>query len=95
MKTQANSRFNEQGIHEQEGWTERYRDVTTSAIDEYPLSTTIGVFAVGMSIGMLVGCAMTGSTQPRHRQLAESLGRRMLEAAQEYAPASIQKYLHS
>lgn len=95
MTTQANSRFNEQGISDQEGWTERCRDATASAIDEYPISTTIGVFAVGMSVGMLIGCALAGPAQPRHRQLAESLGRRMLEAAQEYAPASVQKYLHS
>jgi hypothetical protein len=96
MTTQPNSRFNEEGFAEQqEGWSERYRDMTASAIDEYPLSTTIGVFAVGLSVGMLIGSALARPMQPRHRQVAESLGRRVLEAVQEYAPASVQKYLPS
>lgn len=95
MQTHQSSRFNEHGFNEAEGWTERCRDATASAIDEYPLSTAIGVFAVGLSVGMLIGGALARPPQSAHRQMAESLGRRMLEAMHEYAPASVKQYLPS
>lgn len=95
MQTQPNSRLNEHGFDQQPGLSDRCRDATASAIDDYPLSTTIGVFAVGLSVGMLIGGALSRPMQPQHRQIAETLGRRMLETVHEYVPASVKQYLHS
>ena len=93
MQMQSNSRFGEQGYEEQGGWSETCREMTATAIDDYPLSTAIGVFAVGLSVGLCIGAALSRPMQPQHRRIAESLGRRILDAVQEYAPASVQQYL--
>lgn len=75
-----------------EGWTARCRDATAMTVDEHPLGTTIGMFAIGLSLGVAIGAALTQPAHSRSRQVAESLGRRLLDAMQQM-PGSVSQYL--
>jgi len=88
--TRGTSRFSDA-----DGWSESCREAMDEAIDQYPLSTTIGAFAVGLSLGVLVGAALVQPFHSSHRRTAEHLGRRILDAVQEYVPSSVNQYLHS
>jgi hypothetical protein len=77
-----------------QGWSGHCREAATGTIEEYPLSTTLGMFAVGLSIGVLVGASLASPSRSHGRHVAESLGRRMLDALQDYVPESVHQYLH-
>jgi hypothetical protein len=73
--------------------TRRCRHAAEEAFDEYPLTTTLGVFAVGLTLGVLAGAALARPFHSHERHTAESLGRRILEAVREYVPQSMNQYL--
>jgi hypothetical protein len=65
-------------------------------VDDYPLSTTLAAFGVGMCLGVSIGAALTSShSRFDHRAAAESLGRRMFDALHDYLPKSVNQYIHS
>jgi len=74
---------------------DQYWDEFESTVEEYPLTTTLGVFAAGLMLGVAVGAALGHSDRSRSRTMAESFGRRVLDALQEYAPDSVRQYLPS
>jgi len=74
---------------------DRCREEFSSAVEEHPLSTTLGVFAIGLTMGVAIGAALSGSHHSERRQMAESFGRRVLDALHEYVPDSMQQYLHA
>jgi hypothetical protein len=76
------------------GLTDRCRHAAESTVDEYPLTATVGAFAVGLTLGVLAGAALAQPFHRSHRHTAESLGRRMLDAMREYVPQSVNQYLH-
>jgi hypothetical protein len=53
------------------------------------------MFAVGLSLGVMVGAALARPLQFDQRRTAESLGRRLLETMHEHFPVSVSKYLRS
>ena len=73
--------------------TTRCRDAAEAALDDYPLTTTIGAFAVGLTLGVLAGAAMARPFHSHERHTAESLGRRILDAVRDYVPKSVNQYL--
>ena len=75
------------------GLSSRCRHAAEGAFDEYPLTTTIGVFAVGLTLGVLAGAALARPFHGHERYTAESLGRRILEAMRDYVPQSVNQYL--
>jgi hypothetical protein len=77
------------------GMADRYRENAVSVVDDYPLSTTLGVFGVGLCLGVTIGAALARS-HSHHvdtRQAAESLGRRVFDAVHEYMPKAVNQYL--
>jgi hypothetical protein len=76
--------------------TDRCRESTAATMDEYPLSTTLGVFGIGMCLGVAIGAAIASShSRIDHRAAAESLGRKMFDALHDYLPKGVNQYLHS
>jgi hypothetical protein len=78
-----------------EGWSESCRETASATVEEYPLSVTIGMFAIGLSLGVAVGAALARPLHLDQRRTAESLGRRLLDSLHEYVPASVNQYLKS
>jgi hypothetical protein len=79
---------------EPDGLTDRCRHAAQATVDEYPLTTTMGAFAVGLTLGVLAGAALAQPFHRSHRRTAESLGQRMLDVMREYMPQSVNQYLH-
>jgi hypothetical protein len=80
------------GVNE-EGLTARCCANVESAIEEYPLTTTLGVFAIGLTLGVAAGAAMAAPLHLQRRRTAETLGRRVLETLHDYVPDSMHQYL--
>lgn len=59
-----------------------------------PVETTLAVFGVGLGLGVMVGCLLADQAGQR-RQLANSLGTRMLDSISGYMPDTIQQRLRS
>jgi len=78
-----------------EGWSERCQETALSTVDDYPLSTTFAMFAIGLSVGVAIGAALGRPLHSDHRRTAESLGRRLLDTLHEYVPTSVNQYLRS
>jgi len=68
--------------------------VAESAVQEYPLATTLALFGVGLGLGMMVGSSLAEPMGLRRQPTAENLGRKILDSIAEYLPASVQKQLH-
>lgn len=77
------------------GWSDRCREISQATVEDYPLSTTIGMFAIGLSLGVAVGAAMARPMGRSHSHMAESLGRRLLDTLHDYVPDSVNQYLRS
>lgn len=93
----SESRVREAGqsyLDQAHAMADRSRESAESIVDDYPLSTTIGVFGVGLCLGVTIGAALAHS-RVDHRQAAESLGRRVLDAMHDYMPKSVDQYLRS
>ena len=73
--------------------TTRCRNAAEAALDDYPLTTTIGAFAVGLTLGVVAGAALARPFHSHERHTAESLGRRILDAVRDYVPQSVNQYL--
>ncbi len=68
---------------------------TADAIRENPLAATLAVFGVGFCVGTAIG-AMFGETDFRRREnLANSLGRRLMQSINDYTPDVLQQHLRS
>jgi len=75
---------------------DRSRQSAEHVVDEYPLSTTLGVFGVGLCLGVAIGAALSRSSSSfDHRQVAESLGRRVFDAVHDYLPKAVDQYLRT
>ena len=70
------------------------RETIEHTVRDNPMTATLTAFAVGLSVGTVVGCLLVGRTSERHH-LATSLGSRMLDAVGEYIPQSIQQRFRS
>jgi hypothetical protein len=93
MLSETTTRARQTGTQETSGLTTRCRDAAEAALDDYPLTTTIGAFAVGLTLGVLAGAAMARPFHTHERHTAESLGRRILDAVRDYVPQSVNQYL--
>lgn len=95
MKTSATEWGRNQVDHAHEV-ADRCRERAATTVDDYPLSTTLGVFGIGMCLGVAIGAAMASShSRFDHRAAAESLGRKMFDALHDYLPKGVNQYLHS
>ena len=74
---------------------DRYREEMAATVAEHPLSTTLGVFAIGLTLGVALGAALGSSHHSDRRRMAESFGRRVLDSLHDYVPDSMQQYLHA
>jgi hypothetical protein len=79
----------------EEGMGARCRHGLESAVEEYPFSTMIGAFAIGLTLGVAAGAAMASPMHSDRRRTAESVGRRVLETLQEYVPESVHQYFRT
>lgn len=91
MMTESQGRLmNADSVHE-DGLNARCRAHAETAVEEFPLSTTLGVFAIGLTLGVAAGAAMAGPLHLDRRRTAETLGRRVLETLQDIVPDSVQR----
>jgi len=75
------------------GMTERCFEEFESTVEEYPIATTLGVFAVGLILGVAAGAALGATHHSDRRRMAESLGKRVIDALQDYVPDNMRQYL--
>jgi len=97
QRTQGGNQQGMQAHHQADegSMMDRCREEFSSAVEEHPLSTTLGVFAIGLTLGVAVGAALSASHHSDRRRMAESFGRRVLDSLHEYVPDSMQQYLHA
>ena len=95
MKNSARE-FGHHQVDRMHDLTDRCRETAATTVDDYPLSTTLGAFGIGMCLGVVIGAAMASShSRFDQRAAAESLGRKMFDALQDYLPKGVNQYLHS
>jgi hypothetical protein len=80
---------------ESHGLTARCREGFDSTVEDYPLTTAVGAFAVGLMFGVAAGAVLAAPLHLERRRTAESLGRRVLDALQDYVPDSMHHYLRA
>jgi hypothetical protein len=65
----------------------------TQPVDDYPAASMATLFALGVGVGMAIGCSLAHREPPRESWydsgMAERLGRRMLDAVAGVVPESI------
>jgi hypothetical protein len=69
----------------------RYAESAQCAMEEYPIGVMLGFFAAGIGLGAIIGAALAEPMGFRHRETAESIGRRVLNSISEYVPESLQR----
>lgn len=99
MSTHTNRIRNEAAAGETKAeWQQQvqhYEECITDSVRENPMTATLVVFGVGFGIGTLIGSMLGESTSSRQRNLAQSLGRRMMDSLSDVMPASVQHHLRS
>ena len=68
------------------------------SVAEYPTTSVVSAFAIGFGLGIVVGYALAGSSQPTawyDRAQAERFGRRMLESISGLITESLASRVHS
>lgn len=76
-------------------WEEAYT-APRELVEEYPLSSTLIAFGVGVGVGVLIGQSLTGSLAHRGETDSlsmEKLGRQVCNALRSSLPESISSYL--
>jgi hypothetical protein len=66
---------------------------TERSVDAYPLTWTLGAFAIGIGLGAAIGAAMARPLGFRHEAVATNLGRRVLDSIYEVLPESVQRHM--
>ena len=73
---------------------EQYRRQFEATVGEYPTSTVLTAFGVGLGLGAALGVALVGATRkPTTVDRAELVGRRLLESLRDVIPDGVSKYL--
>jgi len=71
----------------------------TGLVSDYPLSSVLVIFGIGLGAGVVLGNLLSGpapsrqSLGQRTEQAAEQLGRQMLDAVTGVLPASFAKHI--
>lgn len=63
------------------------------SVDEYPLTWTLGAFAVGIGLGAMIGASLARPLGMRREVAAERLGRRVLDSIYDLLPDSVQRHI--
>jgi uncharacterized protein YacL len=80
----------EQKLAEYQQMAQEYGEQANEMIRENPMASVLIGFGVGMGVGLLISSLISGPS-PSHRrgynmQMAEDLGRQMLDGIKEYIP---------
>lgn len=90
QKTMQNGSALENAVAKSEGW-----------VGQYPLSSVLAVFGIGLGVGVVVGSILGAPVMPRPsfgqrtELAAEKLGRQMLDAIAGVLPESLAKHISS
>jgi hypothetical protein len=76
----------------------RAQENSSGVVSDYPMSSVLVVFGVGIWAGVALGSLLCGSATPptlgrRTEQVSEHLGRQLLNAIEGVLPASMAKQL--
>jgi hypothetical protein len=64
-------------------------------VEEYPLSSTLVAFGVGLGIGVFLGQSLSGSRARPSASMIEKLGEQVLQAVRSSIPESFSRHLPS
>lgn len=81
------NRMQGQGFERATETMQQYREMAQHSVEEYPLTTLMTAFAVGLSLGAAIGCALSGSS----RAVEQSKMERMWASLAEMMPEQIQR----
>jgi hypothetical protein len=63
------------------------------SLNEYPLTWTLGAFAVGIGLGAAIGASLSRPLGLQRQATAEHLGQRVLDSIYDILPDSVQRHL--
>lgn len=63
------------------------------SVNEYPLTWTLGAFAIGIGLGAAVGASLSRPLGLQRQSTAEHLGHRVLDSIYELLPDTVQRHL--
>jgi len=73
---------------------ENWASAPTEFVQEYPVSTTLVAFGIGLGLGVVIGHSLTDSMSPKAaRSSMESFGRQVCDALRSSLPESVSRHL--
>jgi hypothetical protein len=78
---------------EEESVLARCTSATERSVDAYPLTWTLGAFALGIGLGAAIGAALARPLGFQRELAAENLGRRVLDSIYDVLPESVQRHI--
>lgn len=78
---------------ESESALARCTAATEQSIDDYPLTWTLGAFAIGIGLGAAIGATLARPLGFRHEVAAAHLGQRVLDSIYDVLPESVQRHI--
>jgi hypothetical protein len=86
------------GNRRRQGSTQQGSSLAASSmelVEEYPISSTLLAFGVGLGVGVLVGQTIAGafSSEPEPSSRLDSLSQQVCDAVRKSVPEAISRYL--
>ncbi len=80
--------------HESSSRIAEFTNQPTELVHEYPLSSTLVVFGVGLGAGLLLSSILAEPVRAmtHHETTSERMQRQMMEALRSAIPAALQRY---
>ena len=88
--------FNRVSAHEEmeaESTLARCSTACEESVNEYPLTWTLGAFAIGIGLGAAIGASLSRPLGLQRQATAEHLGQRVLDSIYDVLPSSVQRHL--
>ncbi|MCA9154749.1 MAG: hypothetical protein R3C99_23320 [Pirellulaceae bacterium] len=94
MATEYRRRF-EYEPYADRSMAERCTATTTDAIRDFPMTSLLVAFGLGIGLGAVVGSMVLEQAEPVHHSRFERLGRRLMDAVADAMPEHVGQRLHS
>jgi hypothetical protein len=93
MSPQSQYRNRQRNAPSQQGSS--FASSSMELVEEYPISSTLLAFGVGLGVGVLIGQTIAGALRPEPEPLSrlDSVSQQVYEAVRKAVPEAIARYL--